>query len=83
MGSISSAGTPADSTSSIEHDAEAGLARAGHADDHAVRGQVVGVDADVVAGALMGRRVDLPAEEQLSHGRTVAERVGGREGRPS
>ena len=54
-----------------EHDAEAGLARARHADDHAVRGQVVGVDADVVAGAVVGRRVDLPAQEQLSHGRTV------------
>ena len=66
-----------------EHDAEAGLARARHADDHAVRGQVVGVDADVVAGAVMGRRIDLSAQEQLSHGRTVVERVGGREGRPS
>ena len=74
LGSITSAGRPAGSTSSIEHDAEAGLARAGHADDHAVGRQVVGVDAHVVAGAVVRRRIDLPAQEQLSHGRTVVDR---------
>ena len=40
-----------------EHDAEAGLARSGHADDHAVGREVGRVERDVVAGPLVrGRR---------------------------
>ena len=39
-----------------QHDAEAGLARAGHADDHAVRRQVAGGDRDGLLAALVRRR---------------------------
>ena len=56
FGSISSVGMPAARHLLDQHDAETGLARAGHADDHAVGRQVLGLEADVVAGALVGRR---------------------------
>jgi len=34
-----------------QHDGEAGLARAGHAEDHPVGGQHVGVESDLLAAA--------------------------------
>ena len=51
-----------------EHDAEAGLARSGHADDHPVRRQVRRVEPQIGAGALVLGGVDQPAEVQVSHG---------------
>ena len=52
--------------------AEAGLAGAGHADDHAVGGELVGRHADVarciVGRAFVGGGVDRPTEEQVCHG---------------
>ena len=51
-----------------EHDAEAGLARPGHAHDHAVRGEVA-ASAGVTPSAVRWwvRRVDDRAEVQVSH----------------
>jgi len=54
-----------------EHDPEAGLAGARHADDDAVRRQVRGVERDPLAGALVGGGIDEPAEEQLCHAATT------------
>ncbi len=55
---------------------EAGLARPGHADDDPVGGQRIGRHRDVAGcvgrRALVGRRVDRAAEEQVCHGPTVA-----------
>ena len=48
---------------------EAGLARSGHADDHAVGGEGVGVEAHLVAGAVVCGRVDVTAEKQFTHAR--------------
>ena len=50
-----------------EHDAEPGLARAGHADDHAVGGQVARRQVDEVIGALVRRRIDAAAHEEVGH----------------
>ena len=66
-----------------QHDAEAGLARAGHADDHAVRRERVGADPHVVAGALVRRRVDRSTEEQLCHPARVVGRCRTRQHHPS
>ena len=51
-----------------EHDAEAGLARSGHPDDHPVGGQVRRVEPEVGAGALVRGGVDQAAEVEVSHG---------------
>ena len=51
-----------------QHDAEAGLARPGHADDDAVGREVRGVVHDQVVGALVIGWVDLVAEKQASLG---------------
>jgi hypothetical protein len=53
-----------------QHHAEAGLARAGHAHDHAVGGEVVTVDLDGLPGSLVGGGVHgLPeVEAALGHG---------------
>ena len=50
-----------------EHDAEAGLARAGHPDDDAVGRQISRVDGQLGAGALVLGGVDQAAEVQVSH----------------
>jgi hypothetical protein len=52
-----------------QHDTEAGLARAGHADDHAVGGEVARRHIGRGIRALLGGRVDLPAEVEVSHRR--------------
>ena len=56
-----------------DHDAETGLARAGHAHDDAVGGEVCGFEPDVPAGALvplLGRLggVEETTDEELCHG---------------
>ena len=50
-----------------EHDAEAGLARARHAHDHAVGREVAGSDHRRGAGALVRGRIDQLAEAEVSH----------------
>ena len=50
-----------------QHDAETGLARTGHAHDHAVRGEVAAREGDGGVGALVGGRVDHGAEGQVCH----------------
>ena len=55
-----------------EHDAEARLARAGHADDHPVGGEVGGIERDGRAAALVGGRVDELAEAEVAMAANVA-----------
>src|SRR5690606_42146213 len=50
-----------------QHHAEAGLAGAGHADDHAVGRELVRPDPHLVARALVRGGVDDAAEEEVSH----------------
>ncbi len=50
-----------------QHDAEAGLSRAGHADDHAVGRQLGGGQRHLRAVALVRGRVDVLAQEQICH----------------
>ena len=61
-----------------QHDAEAGLARARHADDDAVGGERSGIERDVGAGARVRAGIDLLSEEEATgdgrHGRSVATR---------
>ena len=71
LGSMSRHGTPAVSASSIEHHAEAGLARTRHADDDAVGGEVAGRDHRRGAVALVSSRIDELAEAQVSHAGNV------------
>ena len=64
FGSIARTGTPRCQELLDEDDAERGLAAARHADDEAVRREVGGIEADVVASGLPGRGVDGAAEEE-------------------
>ena len=52
-----------------EHHAETGLARPGHPDDHPVGGQVARRQVDESIGALVRRRVDVAAHEEVGHAR--------------
>ena len=69
FGSISSVGHAGAQRLLDEHDAEAGLARPGHADDDAVRREVARAAApSVVPVRSCVAGIDLPAEEEVSHG---------------
>ena len=57
FGSRISAGTPLLERLLEQDDPEAGLARAGHADDDGVRGQVVGVEDELAAVEELAERV--------------------------
>jgi hypothetical protein len=47
-----------------EHDREAGLARPGHPDDHAVRRQIARVERQLLAGHPRARRIEGRSEEE-------------------
>ena len=62
-----------------QHDAETGLARSGHADDHAVGRQTIGRRGSGCRrrwiGSLVRRRIDRSAEQEVSHATRVTRRV--------
>ncbi len=64
-----------------QHDAETGLARTGHAHDHAVRGEVAAREGDGGVRALVGGRVDHGAEGQVCHPGNVGPGQAGTGGR--
>ena len=53
-----------------EHDAETGLARAGHTDDHSMSGEVAAGECGGLVGAGVLSGIDLPADEEVGHGPT-------------